>query len=263
VAAVVEAALELLRKHLPPALLIAAAPSSSSSSTQSQQQQAQQRLTRVVLGASGFQVCVWLDWENWLGGEQIHMMEVSLILTRSLISNTPINQEAAAPLHGSITRFLRSSGAKGGGGGAGGGGQPQPPPPSPSAAAATRDATQHAVVVGGSNGNTNNKGQEEQKELTPALRAAGYDPEVWRALPADVRRELLLASSQGGQLLPLPVPVPSSNNKRAAAPGVGGSGGGKRSKSSPPKRKRTGGGKAAAPLTRFFKPKGTAGGKEG
>lgn len=62
-AAVVEAALELLRKHLPPALLVVAAPSSSSSQQQ-QQQQAQQRLTRVVLGVSGFQVCALMSKSN-------------------------------------------------------------------------------------------------------------------------------------------------------------------------------------------------------
>jgi hypothetical protein len=54
VEAVMQAALDLLRKHLPPALFAPA--SSSSSSSQQQQQQQQQRLTRIVLGASGFQV---------------------------------------------------------------------------------------------------------------------------------------------------------------------------------------------------------------
>lgn len=176
-----------------------------------------------------------------------------LTLTCPLILHKPITkQEAAAPQHGAITRFL--------GAGAGGdGGQPRRPPAAAPQSSTNSGTSAHQArssapatkdVVGrGKEGNA-------EEELPPALRAAGYDPEVWRALPPDVRREQLrLASQQQGGQRP-------SINKRAATPGVGsggGGGGGKRAKQSPGNPKKGAGAAANAPLTRFFRPAGGKG----
>jgi hypothetical protein len=157
-------------------------------------------------------------------------MEWDQMWARADLSLNRKRQEAVAPHRGSITRYLATS---------------APPlqlsssSPPPSSCASTNrrsppppDPLERESSDGG--------------ELPAPLRAAGYDPAVWRALPPELRQELLLQQQQQQQA--------SSSNKR------GSGGGGSSSSSGAKKRAKQGAsGKpaaatAGAPLTRFFRP---------